>query len=93
MTVIKILYSIFMKLREILIIKIGENLRGEGILKRNLRKIIFSLMHGIKGFEFSYFSDRNGEHELLDKELRQESPDSKYIVFDALKFKQLRFVR
>ena len=35
----------------------------------SLRKVIFSLMHGIRGFEFSYFSDRNGEHELIDKQL------------------------
>ena len=72
-----------MKQKEILVIKIGKSLRGDGFIARNLRKFVFALMHGIKGFEFSYFSDRNGEHELLDKELIKSSSNKKYIVFDG----------
>ena len=72
-----------MKRREIFFIKIGKSLRSDGFLARNLRKIVFSLMHGIRGFEFSYFSDRNGEHELMDKQLIKCSSNTKYIVFDG----------
>tara|TARA_Y100000739_G_C20610078_1_gene468034 strand:+ start:1112 stop:1933 length:822 start_codon:yes stop_codon:yes gene_type:complete len=72
-----------MKLKERIVIKIGENLRGNGFFQRNFRKIIFSLMHGINGFEFSYFSDRNGEHELLDNQIGKNNSDLKHIVFDG----------
>tara|TARA_A100001035_G_scaffold271670_1_gene260080 strand:+ start:259 stop:1080 length:822 start_codon:yes stop_codon:yes gene_type:complete len=72
-----------MKRREIFFIKVGSYLRGDGFLTRNIRKIIFSLMHGIKGFEFSYFSDRNGELELIDQQLIKRTSKKKYIVFDG----------
>ena len=72
-----------MKRREIFFIKVGSHLRGDGFFSRNIRKIIFSLMHGIKGFEFSYFSDRNGEHELIDQQLIKRTSKKKYIVFDG----------
>ena len=72
-----------MKLREIFFIKLGKSLRGDGFISRNFRKIVFALMHGIKGFEFSYFSDRNGEHEVLDKQLIKSCSNKKYIVFDG----------
>ena len=56
-----------MKDSELFIIKIGKFLGSKkNIIFEYFVKIIQALNYGIKGHEFSYYSDRNGENELIE---------------------------
>ncbi len=54
-----------MKKREKFFIKLGEIISKTTFLTL-FENVIKSTFYGIKGHEYSYFSDRNGEHELME---------------------------
>ena len=72
-----------MKKSELSILKIGKFIGSKKfIIFEYCVKIIKALHHGIKGYEFSYSSDRNGENELI-KNVIEKSNYKKMIIFDC----------
>ncbi len=72
-----------MKDSEMLIIKIGKFLGSKkNIIFEYCVKIIQALNHGIKGYEFSYYSDRNGENELIENVISSTDYDN-LTIFDC----------
>ncbi len=72
-----------MKASEKLIIKFGKFLGSKkNIIFEYLVKIIQALNYGIKGHEFSYYSDRNGENELIENVIAN-SDYKDMIIFDC----------
>ena len=70
-----------MKKKEKLFIKIGEII-GRYIIFTPLKKVIKSTYYGITGHEYSYFSDRNGELELMEF-IVSKSKNNNLIIIDG----------
>ena len=70
-----------MKRKEKLFIKLGELISKKSFLNP-LKTIIKSTYYGINGHEYSYFSDRNGEHELMEYIL-SNLKETNLIIFDG----------
>ncbi len=70
-----------MKKREKLFIKIGEII-GRNVILTPLKNIIKSTFIGITGHEYSYFSDRNGELQLME-DILFNAKNNNLIIFDG----------
>ncbi len=70
-----------MKKKEKLFIKLGEVIGKKSFLAP-LRNVFKAIFHGINGHEYSYFSDRNGEHELMEHILLNLK-SSNLVIFDG----------